>query len=681
MFRLRLPFLILILCGFSAAHGAEVPDPYRWLEDADSSRTQTWVRDQNQQAEVYLNAIPGREKISARLRELYQADSVSLPAEAGARLFYKRTRKDQDQPVFDWRPAHGQTGEKLWLDPAAIGGHSTVGEWVPSPDGKLVAYALHQAGADEAVLNVRDIERNVDLSGDVIPGANFASVSWSADSRGFYYMQTPVDPSIPAAERVAFAVIRFHPIGQSPALDPLIYPATHDASRYLSPQVSEDGKWLFIEDARGWTSNDIYVSRLGLPGEKRIFQPLFISTSAVASVSEWRDHFYLFTNQNASNGKILERAAQESAWRSLIPEQHDAVIESMHIVGGYIVLVVLKNAADRVEVFNSKGEKIWEIPLPQEGKVWDVSGREDQDDLYIEYESYFVPTCIFHAQLSRQKLDIWEKTNIPLDVSRFETDLVWYTSKDGTKVSMMVVRPKNLVKNGSTPVLLEGYGGFNTPILPRFSEEVVALLEMGGIYAAPHLRGGGEYGEAWHQAGMLTRKQNTFDDFIAAAEYLIKERYTNPNHLAIQGVSNGGLLVSAVLTQRPDLFRAAICKNPLTDMIRYPLFGEGKAWVPEYGSPQNSDQFVALLAYSPYHHVTKASYPSLLMFAGEHDDRVDPMHARKFTAALQAANTSTHPILFRLLLNSGHRSSDHLTTQINETTDRLLFLANELAIQ
>ena len=567
--------------------------------------------------------------------------------------------------------------EHLWLDPAEFRNHESIGDWVPSPDGEWVAYATHPQGADEAIMHVRRIATNKEDPHDNIPGANFADVSWSADSQGFYYMRLPMNSAITSADRVAQADVRFHALGQDPAHDASVYPPTHDASEYLTPQVSADGRWLFVITDSGWSSNTIDVSGIGGPALR--FTSLYTSTSTVAQVTSWKDYFYLRTDQDAPHGKVARKKPSEESWETIIPERPNVTIESMRLVGGYLVLTVLQNAASAVEVYRLNGHKIWQVPIPADGRVREVSGREDRDILFIDYESFFVPPCIYRAELSKCKLDLWEKTKLRVDPEPFKTESVWFASRDGTPVSMMIVCRKDLVRSGRAPVLMEGYGGFNTPILPHFSPETMVWLEMGGVLAVPHLRGGGEYGEAWHRAGMLTHKQNTFDDFTAAADYLIKKGYTRPNRLAIQGVSNGGLLVAAATVQRTGPFRAVICKNPLTDMVRYPFFGEGNAWVPEYGSPDKPAELAALQAYSPYHHVKPGKpYPSLFMVASENDDRVDPMHARKFTAALQAATISKNPILFRLLPNAGHSNSDLLTAQVQETAERILFLRKEL---
>ncbi len=368
-----------------------------------------------------------------------------------------------------------------------------------------------------------------------------------------------------------------------------------------------------------------------------------------------------------------------TSWRTLVPERRDVVIESTRVLGDRLVLRVLKDVSSHVEVRSLAGELLYEVPLPEVGSIRDVSGREDDDTAFFEFESFFIPPRIYKFSVASGKSSLWAKTQAPVNPAPYQVDLVRYKSKDGTPVSMFMVRRKNILRDNTTPFQILGYGGFNEAMVPRFNAGIIPWLDAGGGVAVPHLRGGGEYGEAWHQAGMLTHKQNTLDDMIAAAEYLIQNGYTRKDLLATQGASNGGLLVGAVMTQRPDLFRAVVCKNPLLDMIRYPLFGVGKAWVPEYGSPDREDEFHALAAYSPYHHVKKGvRYPSVLFLSAEHDDRVDPMHARKMAAALQSATASDHPILFRVLGSSGHAGADRVQAQVDESTDRLSFLFKEV---
>jgi prolyl oligopeptidase len=515
---------------------------------------------------------------------------------------------------------------------------------------------------------------------DIIPGADNADLAWSPDSPVFYYTRLPVDPSIPRADRAAYATIRYHVLGTDPRKDPEVYPKTGDASLYLTPRVSRDGRWLFVIIARGWTSNDIYVR--GRQSPPRPFQPLFISTSATAEVIAWKGKFYLTTNQDAPNYKILQVDAdhpQPELWKTIVPERKDTVIESAHVLGDHLVLRVLKNVSSQIEVYSLDGALLHQVELPDVGTVRDVSGHEANDDAYFEFESFFIPPRIYRFSVASGKSSLWAQTNVPINPSPYKVELVRFHSKDGTPVSMFIVRRKNIPRDGSTPFQIQGYGGFQTAMVPQFSAAIYPWLEAGGGVAIPHLRGGGEYGEAWHRAGMLTKKQNTFDDMIGAAEYLIQNGYTRESLLTMQGASNGGLLVGAVLTQRPDLFRAVVCKNPLLDMVRYPLYGVGKAWIPEYGSPDREEEFHALQAYSPYHQVKLGTrYPSVLFLSAENDDRVDPMHARKMTAALQAATASGSPILFRQLANSGHAGADRVKAQVEEATDRLSFLLEEV---
>jgi prolyl oligopeptidase len=659
-----------------------VKDPYRWLEEGRSPEVKAWVDAEDKLAREYLSRIPGRDALRARLKTLEDIDTYSVPKSEVRRLFYTRRSAAQQKPVLYLRDDKGH--DQLLLDPMTLSpdGSLSLGDWAASPDGKKLAYLLKKNNADEAVLHVRNVEDGTEDPKDEIPGANFADTAWSHDSRGFYYMALPVDPKIAEADRVANAVIRFHRLGTPAASDAEVYPKTGDSSLYLSPHVSRDGTWLFVSVINGWTSNTVYARKEGMSGAA--FQPVFVSTSSTASVTAWQDAFYINTNDHAPHYGIWKTDADHlgrAEWKPLIHERKDTTITAMQLIGGHLVLTTLKNAASQIEVWTLEGKLLRTLSLPGLGKIEMVSGRENADDVYYGFESFTLPEQIYQTSVTDGRSRVWAAAHAPVAPSRFTVDQVWFRSKDGTPVSMFVVQGSSRPRNGSTPFLIEGYGGFDEPMLPHYSAMIVSWLEAGGGYALPNLRGGGEYGEAWHQAGMLTHKQNTFDDFIAAAEYLIKEGYTRTDRLSIQGVSNGGLLVGAAVTQRPDLFRGAVCKVPLLDMVRYPLFGEGPAWLSEYGSPKKEDQFRALIEYSPYHHVREATaYPAVLLISQDQDDRVDPMHARKMAAALQTATSSPRPILLSTERRGGHSGSGMNNALLEDWTDRMSFLMSETGI-
>jgi prolyl oligopeptidase len=659
--------------------GTPVQDPYRWLENGKSPAVQAWVKAQDELARAYLLSAPGRSQLQTRLRSLIYVDATSLPRRGGTRLFYARSFANKEKPIFYWQEQNGVEHELLDPMDLQAAGRVSIGEWIPSPDGSYFAYQRKDNNADEAVIHIRKVADGSEQVRDVIPGANFADLSWSADSRGFYYMGLPMNSDIPETERVAHAEIKFHRLGTDAGADAVVYPKTGDSSLYLSPSMSRDGRWLFVAVMNGWSSTDVHVRD---EQKKGAFQPVFNSTTSTAAITAWKDHFYIYTNDAAPRYRVVKVSPtnlQRASWKTIVPERPDTTIAAMRIIGGHLCLIILKDAVSQLEVRTLKGALLKKVRLPSLGKVSDISGREDRDDMYFEFESFTVPRRVYRYSMSSGKVTEWAKTALELDSSAYHIEQVWYPSKDGTPISMFIVGRKDRMRGQPAPLLLQGYGGFSEPMLPQFNALIYPWVEAGGLFALPNLRGGGEYGESWHQAGSLLQKQNTFDDFIAAGEYLISKGYTRKELLAIQGVSNGGLLVGAVLTQRPDLFRAAVCKVPLLDMIRYPLFGEGPAWISEYGSPKNEEQFRALWAYSPYHQVKPGTaYPATLLLSAQNDDRVDPMHARKMTAALQAANSSNHPILLSIQQNAGHGGAGMKQALVAEYVDRLSFLMKEL---
>ena len=659
----------------------KVPDPYRWLEDSHSSEVQAWVKAENDLARDFLGKLPGREALLQRIKALTYVGSVSLPEKRGKRIFYWRHSKDTEMPLLYWREGSGGK-EHLLLDPNQWdpAQHAVVGQWFPSPDGKHLAYAVKKNNGDKGLLRVLDISTRLENPKEAIEWQEYADLAWAPDGKGFYYTRISTDPSIPETERVAFADVAYHVLGSELKSDPPIFPKTGDPTLYLTPIASRDGRWLFILISNGWTSSGIYVKD-NLAKNPR-FDLLFVSTCATAAIAAWKGHFFLTTNKDAPHYQILRSSAHtggDIAWTPIVPERPDTTIDSAHVIGDRLVLIVNQKAASRMEVRALDGSLIQNVPLPSLGSVSGVNGEEDDDEAYYQFDSFSIPPRVYKMSVSHGEPALWAKADVPVDPSPFLIEQATYPSKDGTAISMFIVRRKGLRRDGSTRFFLEGYGGLNVAILPRFNSGIYPLLEAGWGYAIPNLRGGGEYGESWHKAGMLLNKQNTFDDFISAAEFLINKGYTKKENLAIQGTSNGGLLAGAALVQRPDLFRAVICKVPLLDMIRYPLFGEGKTWVPEYGSAENEEQFHALFSYSPYHHVKPGSaYPGVLLISADSDDRVDPMHARKMAAALQASQASENPILLLTLPHSGHGGSGLKRSRVEELADRSAFLIHEL---
>jgi prolyl oligopeptidase len=674
-------------------HGVAVPDPYRWLEDPKSPQSAAFMKAEDEAARAALAAIPARPGLAKRLSELFYHDAVFAPYHRGNRYFYSRRHATKEKAVVYWK--EGESGdERVLFDPNTMsedGSVSLVG-WYPSRDGTRVAYKLSRNNADEATMYLRDVAAGTDSAIDVIEGAKYAGASWTPDGKGFYYTRLPTDPTIPVADRPGFADVRYHAIGTDPKDDVLVHPATGNPTQFIGADVSRDGTWLILEIQHGWTSNDVYirpldgksppVARLDTPvGEG--FTKLVVGNEALYEVTYWKGHVYVSTNEGATRYRVFKvdpNTPDRASWREIVAES-DAKLDAMQIVGDHLVLTYLRNALSEMEIRDLEGNLVRKVPLPGIGSTTGMVGTPEGDDAYFYFSSFVDVPQIQRTSIKTGKTSLWAKIDYPVDTSSMVAEQLFFPSKDGTRVSMFVMHKKDVTPNGDRPTLLYGYGGFNNKLTPWFSASIVAWLELGGVYAVANLRGGGEYGEDWHRDGMLEKKQNVFDDFIAAGEHLVSQGWTKPARLGIQGGSNGGLLVGAVMTQRPDLFGAVVCAVPLLDMVRYHLFGSGKTWISEYGSADDPSQFKALHAYSPYHHVKEGTaYPALLVLSADSDDRVDPMHARKFAAAVQWANRSDKPVLLRIETNAGHGGGDMVKKDVERVADTYAFLAWQLGI-
>ncbi len=663
-------------------HGVQVADPYRWLEDEKAPEVQAWMKAQDALAREQLGKMPGRDALARRFTELFYVDSISPPARRNGRYFYIRTHKDKEKAVLYWREGeHGP--EKVLLDPNTWSKDGTVsmGTWAPSWDGKKLVFAQKPNAADEAVLHVMDVDSGEWSRVDVIEGGKYATPKWTPDNKGFYYEWLPTDPSIPVDARPGYTTIRFHALGTDPKTDALVHPRTGDPTTFLQSDLSRDGKYLFTYIIRGWSENDVYWKR---PGEKD-FRLLVKGQGAKYSVSAWKDRFYVLTDEGAPRQRVFEvdpARPERAAWKEVIPQDPVAALQGLNIVGGHLALEYLKDATTEVRVATLQGKPVRTVPLPGVGAASNLVGLEDQDEAYFVFTSFTTPRLVFKTSVSSGKSEEWARVELPMDPDAYTTEQVFYPSKDGTRVPMFLVHRKDLKRDGNAPTLLYGYGGFNVSMEPTFRGSILPWLDAGGVYAVANLRGGGEYGKDWHEAGRLDRKQNVFDDFHAAAEFLTREKYTQPKRLAIYGGSNGGLLVGAAMTQRPELYGAVVCAVPLLDMVRYHLFGSGRTWIPEYGTAEKAEDFKTLHAYSPYHHVRpEVRYPALLMMSADHDDRVDPMHARKFVAVMQNLPANQAPVLLRIEMNAGHGGADQVAKNIESTADLYAFLFHVLKVE
>jgi prolyl oligopeptidase len=682
-------------------HGVTVADPYRWLEDASNPDVQAWMAQQDGLARAALAKLPARDALARRFRELYYIDSFGVPEHKGKRWFFTRKHADKEKGVSYYRDARDGADHVL-VDPNTLSedGSVTLRGLSPSDDGRYVAYRLSRNNADSAILHVRDLATGKDLP-DTIDDARYAAASWTPDSKGFYYTWIPKDASIPRADLPGYQEIRYHALGTDSTKDPVLVPALHDATKFLGVDLSFDGRWLFVTVSHGWRSTDVWYKDLkarpgdakrrpqvvpdeGAPFAAAGFAPLVVGQDHHYAVTAWKDVFYIATDEGAPRFRLFSVAGTQPArarWKEILPERADATLGNVQVVGGRLALAWTRNAHSELEIRGLDGRPVRTIELPGLGATTAIVGRPDEDELYFDFSSYLGPTQVFSASVKSGKTTLWQAAKVPLDASKIVVEQVWYPSKDGTRVSMFLIHQKDWQKTGANPTYLWGYGGFDVNITPGWNPAMAVFVEHGGVVAVTNLRGGGEYGEDWHKAGMLERKQNVFDDFIGAAEYLIAEKITQPAKLAIEGRSNGGLLVGATMTQRPELFKAVVCGVPLLDMIRYHLFGSGKTWAEEYGTSADEKLFPAILAYSPYQNVKAGTrYPALLMLSVDSDDRVDPLHARKFVAAIQWATASDAPVLLRIEKNAGHTGADLNAQAVENRADTFAFLFDQLGM-
>jgi prolyl oligopeptidase len=649
-------------------HGVEIADPYRWLEDRKSPETQAWIEAQNKYTESLLSKIPGREALRRRLTELLKVDTLTLPRERHGRYFFARRGADQDLFVIYMR--QGEDGkDQVLIDPHALSpDHTTsVNLQDVSEDGTLLAYGLRQGGQDEEQIHFFDVNERKDLP-DLLPKADYFSVDLQPDGKGVYYVRF---------KRETGPRVFYHVMGTDPSKDKLIFGEQYGPDKIIVTYLSEHGRYLLIEVAYGSAADkvEVYVQDVGKGGPIR---PVVNDLHARFDGQVAGHTLYLLTNWKAPRNRILSvdlaGDVTREHWHELIA-QSDAVIDSFSPVGGELLVSYLQNVTSRVAAYAPDGTRLRDIPLPALGTAAGTRGRWSSKEAFLAYGSYHIPYTIYRLDLAKKTESVWARQKVPVDSSQFEVKQAWFESKDKTRVPMFLVYRKGLKLDASNPVFMTGYGGFNVSNTPWFSATAVSWAEQGGVYAEVNLRGGGEFGETWHKAGMLEKKQNVFNDFIAAAEWLVQNRYTNPQKIAIEGGSNGGLLVGAMITQRPDLFRAAMCAYPLLDMLRYDKFLVARFWVPEYGSAEDAAQFKYLYAYSPYQHVKRGTkYPAVIFLTGDSDTRVDPLHARKMTALMQWATASEHPVLLRYDTTGGHSGGRSVTKQIDETTDGLIFL-------
>ncbi len=713
-------------------HGIRIADPYRWLEDTDSPATAAWVQAENQLTFGYLAAIPERAKIRSRLEALWNYTRYSAPEKRGGRYFYTENSGLQNQAILYVQDGRNAKSRVL-LDPNTLSKDGTVAlaTTAPSPDGRYLGYGVAVGGSDWEEFRVRDVNTASDLA-DTLKWVKFSSLAWTRDNKGFFYSRYDAPKSGNALTNAnQFHKLYYHRIGQPQSRDELIYSRPDEPGWLFEPEVTEDGQYAVITVFQGTdVRNRIYYIDMESGRKPQIGNPVVRlidrTNAAYTFIGNSGTTFYLMTDYDAPRGRIISinlDFPDVSKWQTMVTENSDAM-EKAQMAGNQILAVYLRDARSVMRLFGAPkddnrnrrrptqppagdraggrggydgdssrvrrepvriGGGSWventEVALPTLGSVDVIQSRQGDDEVFYSFTSFLYPTTIFRYDLKAKQSEVFRAPKLDFNSDAYETKQVFYMSKDGTKVPMFIIEKKGIALDGNNPTILYAYGGFNISETPFFSSSVLTWIEMGGVYAVANIRGGGEYGKAWHEGGMLAKKQNVFDDFIAGAEYLISQKYTSRKKLAVNGGSNGGLLIGAVMTQRPELFGAALPDVGVMDMLRFQKFTIGAAWASDYGSSDDSTQFAYLRAYSPLHNIKPGTcYPPTLATTADHDDRVVPAHTFKFIATLQAAQGCSNPVLVRIGTSAGHGAGKPTSKRIDEAADRFAFLAKTLGI-
>ena len=670
-------------------HGTRVPDPYRWLEDPDSPESRAWIEAENRLTAAYLAEIPARSTIRERLTKLWNYPKYGAPFRKGRRYFFFKNDGLQNQSVL-YKQASLTADPETLLDPNLLSEDGTVAlsTMAVSDDGRLLAYGTSASGSDWEEFRVRDVAQGRDLS-DYLKWIKFSGASWTNDGAGFFYSRYPEPADKALTDVNRFQRLYYHRLGTDQAQDLLVYERPDQPDWGMNAEVTDDGRYAVMHVWLG-TDRRNRVYYLDLKDAKRpkvtgeVVRLLDDFDASYAFVGNDGPVFYFLTDLDAPRKRVIAidtRHPERARWREIIPQGPD-VLDGVQIIHDTFVANSMHDASSRLRLFAHDGRFVKDLPLPTLGSIGGISGERKDDEMFYAFTSFLYPTTIFRYDFKSGVTSVFKAPAIDFDPSGYETKQVFYTSKDGTRVPMFITHQKGLHLDGSNPTYLYGYGGFNISLTPSFSVSMLVWLQMGGVYAVPNLRGGGEYGEEWHQAGMHDRKQNVFDDFIAAAEYLIAQGYTSPSKLAIAGASNGGLLVGAAITQRPELFGAALPAVGVMDMLRFHKFTIGWAWVTDYGSADSAAQFPYLYKYSPLHNIRAGTrYPATLVTTADHDDRVVPGHSFKFTAALQAAQAGPQPVLIEIETKAGHGAGKPTSKLIEEQADRMAFLVKNLGLE
>ncbi|MCA9522734.1 MAG: S9 family peptidase [Myxococcales bacterium] len=657
-------------------HGVSISDPYRWLENEKDPAVKGWIDKQQKRTESVLAQIPARKRIVAELKKLYDYTSDSSYFVRGTRYFFFRKEGLKNQPLLYLRDGSYTAKARLLLDPNTLSKDGTVAiqRVRVSPDGKLLAYAAAAKGSDWSEIRVLVIDGGA-LRSDRITRVRWPNMVWTPDSRGFYYVAFPPPGSVPKADQTYYRRLFYHRLGTPQSEDRFVFGEGRVKEEWIGQYASSDDRYHLIETSLDWAKNDLYLRPIGSKGP---FRAIAQGLDGRFDADVIGDKLVVFTTYKAPRGRVMWTTLDKLAfdhWKTLVAEPQTGVITGFRAVKDAIVVQSVVDVTSRLTIVGLDGRPRGSISLPAKGTVDGLFAAHGSSELFFSFQSWVFPPTVFRYDTATRRLTSLASAKKTVDGARYVTEQVFYPSKDGTKIPMFLIYKRGLKKNGKNPTELYGYGGFNISINPVFIVGAIPWLERGGILAVANLRGGGEYGDKWHRAGRRGTKQNVFDDFIAAGEWLIHERYTSRKRLAIRGGSNGGLLVSAVMTQRPELFGAVICAVPLTDMIRYPISTVARLWMKEYGDPNKPNEFEWLWSYSPYHKLKAGTkYPITMVMTADHDDRVDPFHARKFAARLQASTTPGQHVLLRIESKAGHGAGTPLMKRILATADRYAFL-------
>jgi prolyl oligopeptidase len=662
-------------------HGTQIADPYRWLEDLDAPETEAWIQAQNQVTFAYLDQIPFREKIKERLTKLWNYERYSAPFKEGDRYFYFKNDGLQNQSVLYTLKSLDGT-PKVLIDPNKLSEDGTIalGGISISEDGRLMAYGLSQAGSDWVEWRIRDIESGVDLP-DHLQWVKFSGAAWTKDGLGFYYSRYDAPQGDALAEVNYYQKLYYHRVGTPQSADILVYDRPDQKEWGFSAGVTEDGHYLIISVWKGTDSKNLVFYQDLTQADSPVVELINTFNASYGVFGNDGSKFWVRTDLDAPRGRVVAidiHHPDPENWQEIIPQAPET-LEGLSLINNQLVANYLQDAHTVIKIFDLEGQLVREVDLPGIGSAGGFGGKRDDRETFYTFTSFTCPNTIYHYDLVTGASTLYRRPQVDFQPDAYEIKQVFYHSKDGTAIPMFIAHKKGLVLDGHNPTLLYAYGGFNASLSPYFSVSNLVWMEMGGVYAMPNLRGGGEYGEEWHEAGMKLQKQNVFDDFIAAAEWLITHQYTSSSKLAISGASNGGLLVGACMTQRPELFGAALPAVGVMDMLRFHKFTIGWAWCSEYGSPDNPEEFAAIYAYSPLHNLRAGTkYPATLITTADHDDRVVPSHSFKFAAALQAAHQGDNPVLIRIETKAGHGAGKPVSKVIAEVADEWGFVFHAL---